>query len=40
MRGLMLTNREQRRIEVLNGVMESKMAVASGLMGESERRAW
>ena len=35
-----MTDSEQSRIQMLNGVMESKMAVASGLMGESERRAW
>ncbi len=42
MRGLTLTNREQSRIQLLNGVIEGKVTVAeaSGLMGVSERHTW
>ena len=42
MKGLTLTTKEQTRIQVLNGVIEGKVtvAVASGLMGVSERHAW
>ena len=38
----MLTNREQRRIEVLNGVTagEVTVGVSAELMGVSERHAW
>ena len=42
MKGLMLTTKEQVRIQVLNGVIEGKVTVvaAAGLMGVSERHAW
>ena len=42
MKGLRLTNREQARIQVLNGVLEGKVTVseAAGLMEVSERHAW
>lgn len=42
MEGLTLTTREQRRIQVLNGVTvgEVTVGVAAGLMGVSERHAW
>ena len=39
-KGLTLTDREQRRIQMLNGVMDGKVAVASGLMGVSEHHTW
>ena len=35
-----MTTKEQTRIQVLNGVIEGKVAEASGLMGVSERHAW
>ena len=42
MKGLTLTNKEQARIQVLNGVLEEKVTVAeaSGLMEVSERHTW
>lgn len=42
MRGLMLTKKEQSRIQVLNGVIAGEVTVeqAAGLMGVSERHAW
>jgi len=42
MRTLTLTAKEQKRIQVLAGVLEGgiKLAQASGLMGVSERHAW
>lgn len=42
MRGLRLTDREQRRTQVLNGVLDGEVTVdvAAGLMGVSERHAW
>ena len=42
MTGLRLTGKEQRRIQVLNGVLDGEVTVgvAAGLMGVSERHAW
>ena len=42
MKGLTLTNKEQARIQVLNGVLEDKVNVAEAarLMGVSERHSW
>ena len=42
MEGLRLTAKEQRRTQVLNGVLEGEVTVgfAAGLMGVSERHAW
>ena len=42
MKGLTLTTKEQTRIQVMNGVIEGKVTVASasGLMGVSERHTW
>lgn len=42
MKGLTLTNKEQARIQVLNGVLEDKVTVveAAGLMKVSERHTW
>ena len=42
MKGLMLTTKEQRRIQFLNGVTAGEIAVeiAAGLMEVSERHAW
>ena len=39
-KGLTLTDREQRRKQMLNGVMDGKVAVASGLMEVSEHHTW
>src|SRR3989304_6080901 len=42
MKGLMLNQREQRRLQVLNGVLEGTCWIgqAAGLMGVSERHGW
>ena len=42
MKGLTLTNKEEARLQVLNGVLEGKVAVAdaAGLMEVSERHTW
>ena len=42
MRTLTLTATEQKRLQVLAGVLEGRLKVteASGLMGVSERHAW
>jgi len=42
MRTLTLTTKEQKRLQVLTGVLDGKVSVreASGLMGVSERHAW
>src|SRR3972149_3757088 len=42
MKGLVLNQREQRRLQVLNGVLEGTCWIgqAAGLMGVSERHGW
>ena len=42
MKGLTLTQKEQARLQVLNGILEGQMSVdeAAEVLGVSERHVW